>query len=131
MPQIDTYTFFSQVFWLVVIFSSFYILVLNNVLPNIARVLKLRRKQITAGEGSVISEEHKAVMDATSGALESSLKDSTTFLSTVRNSSSEWLTASLTEANEKTLLELNKTYLKNIGELKGQSFLISDIIKQK
>ena len=131
MPQIDTYTFFSQVFWLVVIFSSFYILVLNNVLPNIARVLKLRRKQITAGEGLVISEEHKAVMDATSGALESSLKDSTTFLSTVRNSSSEWLTASLTEANEKTLLELNKTYLKNIGELKGQSFLISDIIKQK
>ena len=37
------------------------------------------------------------------------------------------LMPSLTEANEKTLLELNKTYLKNIGELKGQSFLINDI----
>ena len=131
MPQLDTYTFFSQVFWLVIIFSSFYILILNNVLPGIATVLKLRRKQITAGEGSVMGNEHKEVMESTSAVLETSLKDSTTFLGTVRNSSSEWLTASLNEANEKTLLDLNKAYLKNIGELKGQSFLINDIIKQK
>jgi hypothetical protein len=131
MPQLDSYTFFSQVFWLVVIFGAFYILILNNVLPNIARVLKLRRKQISATDGSLIGDEHKAIMASTSGVLETSLKDSTSFLSTVRNSSSDWLSASLNEANEKTLLELNKNYLKNIGELKGQSFLINDIIKQK
>lgn len=131
MPQLDTYMFFSQVFWLLVIFITFYILVLNNILPNISRVLKLRHKQISAGDGSVISEEHKAVMATTSGVLETSLKDSTTFLSNVRNSSSAWLEASLNEANEKTLLELNKNYLKSVGELKGQSLLINDIIKQK
>jgi F0F1-type ATP synthase membrane subunit b/b' len=131
MPQLDTYMYFSQVFWLFVIFTTFYILVLNNILPNISRVLKLRRKQINAGDGSVIGEEHKAVMATTSGVLETSLKDSTTFLNNVRNSSSEWLEASLKEANEKTLAELNKNYLKNIGELKGQSLLINEIIKQK
>ena len=70
-------------------------------------------------------------MATTSGVLETSLKDSTTFLSNVRNSSSAWLEASLKEANEKTLLELNKNYLKSVGELKGQSLLINDIIKQK
>jgi F0F1-type ATP synthase membrane subunit b/b' len=131
MPQLDTYMYVSQVFWLLVIFTIFYILVLNNILPNISRVLKLRRKQISAGESSVIGEEHKAIMATTSGVLETSLKDSTTFLSNVRNSSSAWLEASLKEANEKTLLELNKNYLKSVGELKGQSLLINDIIKQK
>tara|TARA_R110001592_G_scaffold150202_5_gene376024 strand:- start:8680 stop:9075 length:396 start_codon:yes stop_codon:yes gene_type:complete len=131
MPQLDTYMYFSQVFWLLVIFTIFYILVLNNILPNISRILKLRRKQISAGDGSVIGEEHKAVMTKTSGVLEASLKDSTTFLNNVRNSSSVWLEASLKEANEKTLLELNKNYLKSVGELKGQSLLINDIIKQK
>jgi hypothetical protein len=70
-------------------------------------------------------------MTTTSGVLETSLKDSSTFLSTVRESSSEWLEKSLKEANEKTLAELNKSYLKSIGELKGQSLLINKIIKNK
>jgi len=131
MPQLDTYMYFSQVFWLLVIFIAFYILILNNILPTIARVLKLRQKQISVGDGSVVSEEHNAVMTSTSGVLENSVKDSTTFLSNVRNSSEIWLENSLKEANEKTLLELNKNYLKSVGELKGQSLLINDIIKQK
>lgn len=131
MPQLDTYMYVSQVFWLLVIFTTFYILILNNILPNIARTLKLRRKQINAGDDSIIGEEHKAVMTTTSGLLENSLKDSRTFLNNVRNSSSAWLEASLKEANEKTLLDLNKSYLKSVGELKGQSLLINDIIKKK
>ena len=31
MPQLDTYMYFSQVFWLLVIYSFFYILVLRNI----------------------------------------------------------------------------------------------------
>jgi F-type H+-transporting ATPase subunit b len=131
MPQLDTYMYFSQVFWLLVLFTIFYILVLNNVLPEISRVLKLRRKRISSEGSSVLSEEHQAVMVTTSDVLETSLTDSKLFLSNVRESSSVWLESSLKEANEKTLLGLNKTYLKNIGELKGQSLLITDIIKGK
>jgi len=131
MPQLDTYMYLSQVFWLLVLFTTFYILVLNNILPSISRVLKLRRKRISSEGSSVLSEEHNTVMTTTSDVLETSLKDSTTFLSNVRTSSSTWLEVSLEEANEKTLLDLNKTYLTNIGELKGQSLLITDIIKQK
>jgi len=131
MPQLDTYMYFSQVFWLLIIYSVFYILVLRNILPAISRVLKLRRKRTSAEGSDLLSEEHNAVMTTTSGVLETSLKDSTTFLSKVRHSSSEWLDASLKEANEKTLLDLNKSYLKSIGELKGQSIIITDIIKNK
>jgi F0F1-type ATP synthase membrane subunit b/b' len=131
MPQLDMYIYFSQVFWLLIIFVFFYILVLRNILPAISRVLKLRRKRISAEDNSILSEEHNTVMTKTSDVLETSLKDSTAFLSSVRMSSSTWLETSLKEANEKTLLTLNKGYLKSIGELKGQSLLITEIIKQK
>jgi|TARA_B100000780_G_scaffold165184_1_gene115493 F-type H+-transporting ATPase subunit b len=131
MPQLDTFMYLSQVFWLLVLFTVFYILVLNNILPNISRVLKLRRKKISSEGSSVFSEEHNSVMVTTSNVLEESLINSTTSLSKTRISTFDWLEVSLKEANEKTLLDLNKTYLKNIGELKGQSLLITDIIKQK
>ena len=131
MPQLDTFMYLSQVFWLLVLFTVFYILVLNNILPNISRVLKLRRKKISSEGISVFSEEHNLVMVTTSNVLEESLINSTTSLSKTRISTFDWLEVSLKEANEKTLLDLNKTYLKNIGELKGQSLLITDIIKQK
>jgi hypothetical protein len=70
-------------------------------------------------------------MTNTSNVLEESLINSTLSLSKTRTSTFSWLEISLKEANEKTLLDLNKTYLKNVGELKGQSLLITDIIKQK
>ena len=131
MPQLDTYMYLSQVFWLLVIFITFYIGILHNLLPKISRVLKLRRKRISSEGSSLLAEENKVVIVRTSDLLETSLKDSTSLLSNVRKSSSTWLDAYLKEANEKTLLDLNKTYLKNIGELKGQSLLITDIIKAK
>jgi len=125
MPQLDTYMYFSQVLWLLVIFIIFYILILNNILPSIARILKLRRKQISAGNDSILTKEYKNVIHVTSGILEISVKDSINFLNNARNSSLNWLNISLKEANEKTLLELNKNYLKSFGSLKGQSIIIN------
>ena len=48
MPQLDTYMYLSQVFWLLVLFTTFYILILNNILPNISRILKLRRTRLSS-----------------------------------------------------------------------------------
>jgi len=131
MPQLDTYMYLSQVFWLLVLFTTFYILILNNILPNISRILKLRRKRLSSEDSPLLSEESKLVTAKTSDLIETPLKYSTSFLSKVRTSSSTWLDLSLEEANQKTFLDLNQGYLKNIGELKGQSLLITNIIKQK
>ena len=131
MPQLDTYMYLSQVFWLLVLFTTFYILILNNILPNISRILKLRRKRLSSEDSPLLSEESKLVTAETSDLLETPLKYSTSFLSKVRTSSSRWLDLSLEEANQKIFLDLNQGYLKNIGELKGQSLLITNIIKQK
>ena len=46
MPQLDTVTFLSQIFWLVIIFSVFYLIVLTHILPAISRILKVRKKKL-------------------------------------------------------------------------------------
>jgi hypothetical protein len=47
MPQFDKITFFNQIFWLILIFSGFYFILLKNFLPKIGSVLKARNKKIT------------------------------------------------------------------------------------
>lgn len=43
MPQLDKFIFLSQLFWLVLFLSSFYLLLIILVLPNVLRTLKARR----------------------------------------------------------------------------------------
>jgi len=131
MPQLDIYTGMSQVFWFTIIFVIFYLLIVRDVLPVLARSIKLRQKKVGGGNASLLDEEIVSVSTQTSTTLEESLKDSRTLLTTVSTSSSQWLDSSLKTVNENTLLDLNKSYIKTIGELKGRSFLLEQTIKQK
>lgn len=131
MPQLDMYTGMSQVFWFTIVFVIFYLLIVRDVLPTLARSIKLRQKKVGGGGASSLDEEAIAINAQTAATLETSLKDSRTLLTTVSTSSSNWLESSLTAVNESTLLDLNKSYIKTIGELKGRSFLLEQTIKQK
>jgi|TARA_B110000971_G_scaffold210692_1_gene238170 hypothetical protein len=132
MPQLDIYVAFSQVFWFSILFIIFYVLMVRDILPVLARSIKLRKKKVggTSGESSLDGETN-AIIAQTATTLEGSLKDSQSLLSSVSTASSEWLDSSVKNVNESTLLDLNKTYIKTIGELKGRSFLIEQAIKQK
>lgn len=44
MPQLDKVTYFTQVFWVLIIFLGFYVIVLEKILPGIAARLKTRKK---------------------------------------------------------------------------------------
>ena len=46
MPQFDTITFFNQVFWLIIIVFSFYVIVVRYMLPVLAFSLKSRSKNL-------------------------------------------------------------------------------------
>ncbi len=46
MPQFDSSTFASQVFWLTVTFVALYFVLARSVLPKIARVLEARQGRI-------------------------------------------------------------------------------------
>jgi F0F1-type ATP synthase membrane subunit b/b' len=131
MPQLDLYIAMSQVFWFTLGFIVFYLLVVRDILPTLARSIKLRKKKVSTASAASLDDESTAIVDQTATTLEVSLNDSRTLLSRVSSESSQWLESSLLEANEKALLEVNKTYIKTIGELKGRSFLIEEAIKQK
>jgi len=131
MPQMDLYIGASQVFWFTVIFLFFYILIVKNILPVLARSIKLRKKKVDNTSVSKLDNEGAEVVSKTASILEGSLRESQSLLSNVSVSSSNWLDNSVKEVNEKTLLDLNKNYIKVIGELKGRSFLIEEVIRQK
>jgi len=46
MPQLDKVTWFSQIFWFLVVFAFFYFVMVYLILPTIAASLKLRSKQL-------------------------------------------------------------------------------------
>jgi hypothetical protein len=131
MPQLDIYVAFSQVFWFTLLFVIFYILIVRDILPVLARSIKLRKKKVGNNSSSLLDDETNSILTQTATSLEGSLNDSRTLLSTVSSASSEWLDTSVKNVNEGTLLDLNKSYIKTIGELKGRSFLIEETIKQK
>ena len=47
MPQLDQFTYLTQFLWLCVFFMSFYVLLYNDGLPKISRILKLRSKLVS------------------------------------------------------------------------------------
>jgi hypothetical protein len=131
MPQLDPYIAMSQVFWFTIFFTIFHVLIVRDILPNLARSIKLRKKKVST-EGSLsLNEEGTLISGQTSATLENSLKDSRDLLSTISTEGSAWLDSSVQKVNEETLLNVNKVYIKTIGELKGRSFLIEETINQK
>lgn len=49
MPQLSIETFVSQYFWLILIFLIFYYVIITQILPNIAKILKTRNKAESTG----------------------------------------------------------------------------------
>nr|QOD41066.1 ATPase subunit 8 [Larix sibirica] len=46
MPQLDKFTYFTQFFWLCLIFFTFYISLCRDGVPRISRILKLRNQLV-------------------------------------------------------------------------------------
>jgi hypothetical protein len=46
MPQLDTVTFFNQLFWFTIVFFGFYFFVLGTIIPKVTLVLKARAKKL-------------------------------------------------------------------------------------
>lgn len=46
MPQLDITTYFSQIFWFLIIFSLFYFLFFNKVISFLGSSIKIRNKKL-------------------------------------------------------------------------------------
>jgi len=131
MPQLDFYIAMSQVFWFTLAFLLFYLLISKNILPAIARSIKLREKKVDNSSVTSLDDESNNVIENTSLLLETSLKDSQELLSKVSTSSANWLNSTIKDTNEQVFKNANQNYVKVIGELRGRSFLIEETISSK
>lgn len=131
MPQLDFYIAMSQVFWFTLAFLLFYLLISKNILPAIARSIKLREKKVDNSSVTSLDDESNNVIENTSLLLETSLKDSQELLLKVSTSSANWLNSTIKDTNEQVFKNANQNYVKVIGELRGRSFLIEETISSK
>lgn len=85
MPQLDKITYSSQIFWCLITFSTIYVVLLRNVLPNIAKILKIRKKLINNYEDilnslkkekkeNIVSNMYANVISTSKDSLESVVK---------------------------------------------------------
>ena len=53
MPQFDTFSFFSQIFWVLLLFTLLYLSLAYYLLPAIATTLKVRKRKLSVqGSGA-------------------------------------------------------------------------------
>ncbi|MEL6163171.1 MAG: hypothetical protein AAFR37_05210 [Cyanobacteria bacterium J06628_3] len=126
MPQFDKFTFFNQIFWLVLIFSGFYFILLKNYLPKIGSVLKARNKKLLRSNS--LAENYKLEEVATfenSNRLfnETSALCRENLLSGFEKSNS-WLTVSNQNIFIGDLRITKSNYLQSFGKLSARKFLI-------
>jgi hypothetical protein len=93
MPQLDTVTFFNQLFWFTSVFFGFYFFVLGTIIPKLTLVLKTRVKKLQhdMSSSAALKAEATSIMGsydkefiALSGSLVSGVNTSL-------ESRSEWL----------------------------------------
>ena len=54
MPQLDKFAFFSQIFWLTIVFVLFYYFIVNYILPGVIRIFLVRKFILKASENNSI-----------------------------------------------------------------------------
>ena len=68
MPQFDTFSFFSQLFWVFVGFLALYLSICFYLLPALSSILKTRKRklaQVTTGSESAILVTGSTFLEAT------------------------------------------------------------------
>lgn len=129
MPQMDSVTFLSQVTWLVVVFSIFYLIVLEKILPTLSRILKIRSKKLSEGKeiANLVADEEKKLQREASEILGKSAQASHLLLQDKVSGLNNWLPKRVDEKLSTSAGEmgaLNKNYLKLIGELLANKALL-------
>jgi len=128
MPQFDTVTFLSQLFWLTIIFTTFYMVVIRNFLPGLTRIMKIRRKKLEYGakQGSGFMQETSDTNANYDQLLGNKLSESKDSLSSVTQSSTNWVDNVVKSINtEGDLKQANQAYLNTSINIIGKRILTS------
>jgi hypothetical protein len=133
MPQFDKITFFTQIFWLTLIFFGFYFYILQGFLPKLASVLKSRKKKLwlSSSKVSSLGEEQFTVLNARNLFLRNFIEKNKNKLDVKFLLSSVWLTFRLSKLVKDKFENSNWQFLETCGNSFVQSMKSFEVISSK
>nr|YP_008816012.1 ATP synthase F0 subunit 8 [Closterium baillyanum]AGZ90234.1 ATP synthase F0 subunit 8 [Closterium baillyanum] len=123
MPQLDQFTYLTQFVWLCVFYMTFYVLLYNDGLPKISRILKLRAHLVSQQSGAKAFLSNQDV-DSALFPVQAALKSSLSYLYSSVSGASKWCSGAQHSLNANQLFAMNKSYLRSLG-----SEAVSQVIK--
>lgn len=131
MPQLDQFTYFTQFVWLCFFYMTFYVLLFNDGLPKISRILKLRAylcaqsAEQKPGTEVFSTEAHRLEKASRQDVVLRTLSTSISYLNSSVNGVFQWCLKSVENLNANQLKPMNKRYLRSIGEIS-----LSELVKK-
>ena len=110
MPQFDTSTFASQIFWLVITFVTLYLVMWRVVAPRIAEVLESRRRRIEVNleKAEALKKDAAAALAAYEKALAGARADARAVVAEAQ--------ARINEAAQRQEAELGKRLVEQVAQ---------------
>jgi Plant ATP synthase F0. len=115
MPQLDPITYFTQYFWLLVVFFTLYVIVATNILPHIGRILKTRNK--LKSTKTTLSNKTTVETSKFETVLMNTLLNTKNINSNIIENGKVWLNDNLSQTNKVELNSVNEKYINTIGSL--------------
>lgn len=130
MPQLDHVSYFSQFFWVSILFLSFYVILVRSLLPRVATVLKLRKKLTMNGSSEASGQKFTSVANSYENVLSESIKETNALLSNVSRNSSEWVKSTIEKIASQNLGESNSRYLESIADILSKKYIIQSLLSK-
>jgi|TARA_B110000003_G_C16644632_1_gene531526 F0F1-type ATP synthase membrane subunit b/b' len=119
MPQLDTFTYLSQVTWTLFFFTVFFAIMVTHALPAISRSINVRLKKLSSGGSSqgALGDEEVSVFTSFEKLLSNSFESSRTLITKTSVSASDWVKSMTQEVNALHLTGSNVSYVKGLGSI--------------
>jgi len=118
MPQLDKVTFLSQFFWLCFFYLGFYYIILKFYLPQISRILALRKRKMGFSQQGMVSlqQENQKVQENYEFLLSKAFGTSKNLFNTFISRTNNWLDNHAIAINKKNYQNANVSYIHSLGD---------------
>ena len=117
MPQLDTFTYLSQISWTLAFFGVFFAITATHVLPAISRSINVRLKKLSSGGNleTVLEEEKVSAFSTFESLLSNSFASSRELITKTSGLGSTWVKSNTDQVNQVDLQASNKSYIQGVG----------------
>lgn len=113
MPQLDLISFFPQIFWCIILFFVFFFYFSCQIIPQIARILKFRKKKIIMLANHINEKKDNSyfLLNQYDTVLKNSFNQTFGLLKNLLIFGNDWLLTNSYKMNTTIFLKINQRFL--------------------